>query len=160
MLLRSLPSFSYSHISLQVGMTVYHPLSLPTYNLYLSHPHPTHMSSETQVPVLIIGGGIVGLSASLCLSHHGIHSLLIERHSGTSIHPRARSVNARTMELFRGLGIDDLVREAGASISSSMGMHSGNSLKEVIEAKPRKEGPKKFPLSGLRTYFRSQFSFF
>lgn len=107
------------------------------------------MSSETQVPVLIIGGGIVGLSASLCLSNHGIHSLLIERHSGTSIHPRARSVNARTMELYRGLGIDDLVREAGASISASMGMHSGNSLKEVIEAKPRREGPKKFPLSGL-----------
>ncbi|MCJ1337408.1 hypothetical protein MMC09_002690 [Bachmanniomyces sp. S44760] len=107
------------------------------------------MSSETKVPVLIIGGGIVGLSASLCLSHHGIHSLVIERHPGTSIHPRARSVNARTMEIYHGLGIDDRVREAGASISSSMGIYYGTSLKEVIEAIPRKEGPKKFPLSGL-----------
>lgn len=107
------------------------------------------MSSETQVPVLIIGGGIVGLSASLCLSHYGIHSVVIERHSGTSIHPRARSVNARTMELYRRLGIENRVREAGASLSSSMGMHSGHSLKEVIEAKPRTEGPRKFPLAGL-----------
>ena len=107
------------------------------------------MSTESQVPVLIIGGGIVGLSASLCLSHHGIHSLLVERHSGTSIHPRARSVNARTMELYRSLGIDDLVREAGASISSSMGIYSGHSLKEIIEAKPRAEGPRKFPLADL-----------
>lgn len=107
------------------------------------------MSSETQVPVLIIGGGIVGLSASLCLSHYGIYSLVIERHSGTSIHPRARSVNARTMELYRGLGIEDRVREAGASLSPSMGIHSGYSIKGVIEAKPRTEGPRKFPLTGL-----------
>ncbi|KAI9742201.1 MAG: hypothetical protein M1818_004101 [Claussenomyces sp. TS43310] len=107
------------------------------------------MFSETQVPILIIGGGIVGLSASLCFSYHGIYSLVIERHSGISIHPRARSVNARTMELYRGLGIDSLVREAGASLSPSMGIHSGHSLREVIEAKKRTEGPRKFPISGL-----------
>ena len=107
------------------------------------------MSSETQVSVLIIGGGIVGLSASLCLSHHGIKSLVVERHSGTSIHPRARSVNARTMEIFRGIGIEGRIREAGASLSQSMGIHSGYSLKEVIEAKKRAEGPRKFPLVGL-----------
>lgn len=107
------------------------------------------MSSETHVPILIIGGGIVGLSASLCLSHYGIYSLVIERHSGTSIHPRARSVNARTMELYCHLGIEDCVREAGASLSPSMGILSGYSLKEVIEAKPRTEGPRKFPLTGL-----------
>ncbi|KAL8736977.1 MAG: hypothetical protein Q9181_002145 [Wetmoreana brouardii] len=107
------------------------------------------MSLETQVPVLIIGGGIIGLSASLFLSHHGIHSLVVERHPGTSIHPRARSVNARTMEIFRSLGIEDRVREAGASLSPSVGMYSGSSLKDVLEVKPRTEGPRKFPLTGL-----------
>ena len=107
------------------------------------------MSSNAQVQVLIIGGGIVGLSASLCLSRHSISSLLVERHSGTSIHPRARSVNARSMELFRSLGIDDRVCEAGASMSATVGIYSGPSLKEVIEVKPRKEGPRGFPLSGL-----------
>lgn len=107
------------------------------------------MSSETQIPVLIIGGGMVGLSASICLSHYGIKSLLIERHSGTSIHPRARSVNARTMELFRTLGFEDRAREAGASMSPTMGMMSGTSLKEAITARPRKEVPRKIPLAGL-----------
>lgn len=53
------------------------------------------------------------------------------------------------MELYRGLGIEDRVREAGASLSASMGFHSGYSPKEVIEAKPRTEGPRKFPLIGL-----------
>ncbi|KAJ8063600.1 hypothetical protein OCU04_007469 [Sclerotinia nivalis] len=107
------------------------------------------MTSESQISVLIVGGGIVGLSASLFLSQHGVKSLLIERHLGTSIHPRARSVNARTMELYRGLGIDELVREAGASMKATMGIHRGQSLKEVIEAKKRTEGPRKFPLAGL-----------
>ncbi|KAL8701447.1 MAG: hypothetical protein Q9201_004899 [Fulgogasparrea decipioides] len=107
------------------------------------------MSLENQIPVLIIGGGIVGVSASIFLSHDGIRSLVVERRSGTSIHPRARSVNARTMEIFRSLGIEDRVREAGASLSPSVGMHSGPSLKEVIEAKPRTKGPQKFPLTGI-----------
>lgn len=107
--------------------------------------------SETQVQVLIVGGGIVGLSASLFLSSHGIKSLLVERHAGTSIHPRARSVNARTMELYRGLGIDEAVREAGASLSSSMGIYKGSSLVEVIDpVKRRKQaGEQKFPLDNL-----------
>ena len=53
------------------------------------------------------------------------------------------------MEVFRHLGIDGLVREAGASLSPSFGIYSGNSLKEVIEAKARTEGAKKSPLTGL-----------
>ncbi|KAF2790398.1 FAD-binding monooxygenase-like protein [Melanomma pulvis-pyrius CBS 109.77] len=107
------------------------------------------MVSEFHFPVVIIGGGIVGLSASLFLSYQNVNSLVIERHSGTSIHPRARSVNARTMELFRHLGIDDRVRKAGASLSPTMGIYSGQSLKEVIESKPRREEGRKFPLVGM-----------
>lgn len=53
------------------------------------------------------------------------------------------------MEIFRHLGVDELVRKAGASISASMGIYTGSSLKEVIEAKPRRDGPRKVPLAGL-----------
>jgi len=107
------------------------------------------MASQTQITVLIVGGGVVGLSASLFLAYHGISPLVIERHSGTSIHPRARSVNARTMEFFRHLGIDNLVREAGASLAPTFGIYSGRSLKEVIEPKPRTLGERKMPLTGV-----------
>ncbi|KAF2714057.1 FAD-binding monooxygenase-like protein [Pleomassaria siparia CBS 279.74] len=107
------------------------------------------MSFETHVPILIIGGGIVGLTASLFLSQQGIKSIVVERHAETSIHPRARSVNARTMELFRHLGIDDRVREAGASLSPTMGIYSGHTLREVIEMKPRSKGKRKIPMAGL-----------
>jgi putative polyketide hydroxylase len=107
------------------------------------------MSSHTQIPVLIIGGGIVGLSASLFLAYHGIESMVIERHSGTSIHPRARSVNARTMELYRHLGIDDRIRKAGGSMSATKGIYTGTSLKQVLDPKPRTKGVRKLPFTGL-----------
>jgi putative polyketide hydroxylase len=66
-----------------------------------------------EVPVLIVGGGPVGLMASLLLSRLGIRSLLVERHPGTAIHPKARGINARTMEVFRQQGIETAVRQAG-----------------------------------------------
>jgi putative polyketide hydroxylase len=66
-----------------------------------------------EIPVLIVGGGPVGLSASLLLSRLGIRSLLVERHPGTAIHPKARGINARTMEIFHQQGIEDDVRAAG-----------------------------------------------
>jgi 2-polyprenyl-6-methoxyphenol hydroxylase-like FAD-dependent oxidoreductase len=65
------------------------------------------------IPVLISGGGPVGLTASLLLSQHGVRSLLVERHPGTAVTPKARGINARTMELYRQCGIDTAVREAG-----------------------------------------------
>ena len=72
--------------------------------------------SEADIPVLIVGGGPVGLSASLLLSRHGVRSLLLERHSGTSIHPKARGLNVRTLELFRVWGIEPTVRAAAKDL--------------------------------------------
>jgi putative polyketide hydroxylase len=65
------------------------------------------------IPVLISGGGPVGLTASLLLSRHGVRSLLVERHPGTALTPKARGINARTMEVFRQCGIDAAIRDAG-----------------------------------------------
>ncbi|KFY29386.1 hypothetical protein V491_00061 [Pseudogymnoascus sp. VKM F-3775] len=100
------------------------------------------MAQTQHVPVLIVGGGIVGLSASLFLSQHSIRHVLVEKHAGTSIHPRGRSVNARTMELYRSLGIDNAIREAGASLAPSQGIFPGPSLAVAIKPVAHKEGPK------------------
>jgi len=64
------------------------------------------ISSIKDVPVLIVGGGPVGLSLALALARQNICSLVVERHPGTTQHPRARGVNVRTMELFRQWGND------------------------------------------------------
>ena len=52
------------------------------------------------------------------------------------------------MELYRGLRIEDRVREAGALLSPTFGIHSGHSLREVIETKPRQKALGSFPLLG------------
>ncbi|GHO61015.1 FAD-dependent monooxygenase [Ktedonobacter robiniae] len=70
-------------------------------------PHP---NVDETTPMLIVGGGLVGLSASLFLSWHGSSSMLVERHPGTAIHPRAMGFTPRTMELFRSLGIEEAIR--------------------------------------------------
>ena len=68
------------------------------------------------VPVLIVGGGPVGLTASILLSQHGVRSLLAERHPGTAILPKARGINARTMEMYRQCGVEQEIRDAGLPV--------------------------------------------
>lgn len=68
--------------------------------------------ATTETPVLIVGGGPVGLTASILLSHHGVRSLLVERHPRTTIHPKARGLNARTMEIYHQLGVAPAIRAA------------------------------------------------
>ena len=75
------------------------------------------ISYDETVPVLIVGGGLIGLSTSLFLSWHGISSLLIERHPGTAIHPRAVGFTPRTMELFRSVGVEEAIRQAEPPIT-------------------------------------------
>ena len=67
-------------------------------------------SDIEEVPVLIVGGSIVGLSAALFLAAHGVRVLGVERHGGTAIHPRAGHFHLRTLELMRSVGLEQVVR--------------------------------------------------
>jgi len=77
------------------------------------------MVADIEVPALIVGGGPVGLCTSLLLSRFGVLSLLVERHPATSIHPRARGINVRTMEILRTWGLEHEVREAGRALENA-----------------------------------------
>jgi 2-polyprenyl-6-methoxyphenol hydroxylase-like FAD-dependent oxidoreductase len=68
------------------------------------------MSTDEQVPVLIAGGSLVGLSTAMLLGMHGVHSLVVERHAGTAVHPRAAHFHLRTLEVLRAAGIEPAVR--------------------------------------------------
>jgi 2-polyprenyl-6-methoxyphenol hydroxylase-like FAD-dependent oxidoreductase len=70
--------------------------------------------SEINVPVLIVGGSLVGLSAAMLLARHGIHSLTAERHPGTAIHPRAAHATQRTMEIFRSVDLENQISNRSA----------------------------------------------
>ena len=66
--------------------------------------------AEIDVPVLIVGAGPAGLSASNLLSRYGVRHLLAEKHPGTAHTPRAHIVNQRTVEIFRHMGLEDRLR--------------------------------------------------
>jgi 2,4-dichlorophenol 6-monooxygenase len=74
--------------------------------------------SERRVPVLIVGGGGCGLSASIFLSNLGIGSLLIERHPQPGRMPKARYLNQRTMEIFRQHGVADAIYRRSMPLAS------------------------------------------
>lgn len=82
--------------------------------------------------VLIIGGGITGLTAALLLERCNIDFILIEKHKTTSILPRARTIDIRTMEIYRELGLSENLREAGKELAPSWGILRGNNLKEAL----------------------------
>ena len=65
----------------------------------------------TEVPVLIVGGSLNGLTAALCLAHHGIKSLVVERQSSTTVQYKFRGISPRSMEIFRSLGIEPDIRQ-------------------------------------------------
>jgi 2-polyprenyl-6-methoxyphenol hydroxylase-like FAD-dependent oxidoreductase len=84
---------------------------------------------DVEVPVLIIGGSLVGLSTSLFLAHHGVPHLVVERHRGTAIHPRAAFLMQRTVELFRGVGAeDDVIAAAGREFVQNGAIMAAESL--------------------------------
>ncbi|ADD41823.1 FAD-dependent monooxygenase [Stackebrandtia nassauensis] len=67
----------------------------------------------TRTSVLIVGGGLAGLSTALFLSWHGVSCVLVEQHTDVPIHPRMRGLPPPLVELYRPLGLETrLTREA------------------------------------------------
>jgi 2-polyprenyl-6-methoxyphenol hydroxylase-like FAD-dependent oxidoreductase len=72
-------------------------------------------SKELETPVLIVGGGPVGLTLALDLAIRGVRSTLVERDAGTAAEllAKAGTLNERTMEYCRRLGVSDAIASVG-----------------------------------------------
>jgi 2-polyprenyl-6-methoxyphenol hydroxylase-like FAD-dependent oxidoreductase len=98
-----------------------------------SNRNPGH-----DVPVLIAGGGPVGLTMALLLARHGVMSTIVERRPPRiSSAPKAHVVNPRSLEIFKSLGVDiETLRQNGASrgdteVSRFMTKLSGTELGHI-----------------------------
>lgn len=67
----------------------------------------------TDAPVVIAGGGPIGMTLALDLAGHGVRSIVLERNATTTRHPKMDLTNGRSMELFRRMGVVDRLRRAG-----------------------------------------------
>ncbi len=86
------------------------------------------MPSRLTVPVLVVGGGPVGLSTAIALRRFGVPCLLVERHPSTSLFPKGRALTTRTMEIFRQWGLEDEVTAAGLPREESLFIYLGETL--------------------------------
>ena len=73
---------------------------------------------DTQV--LIVGAGPVGLTLAVDLGKRGIRCMLIEQKEAPAFLPKMERCNARTMELYRRMGISERVRAAGLPRTAPM----------------------------------------
>lgn len=69
--------------------------------------------ADIETPVLIIGGGTVGLFLAVELGAKEVPFLLVDAKETTSTHPKGSTVNARSMEHLRRLGVAPELRQIG-----------------------------------------------
>jgi putative polyketide hydroxylase len=77
-------------------------------------------ATTLEAPVLVVGAGPAGLAAAAELTRHGIPTLLVERRTRLSSHPRATVLSLRSMELMRAWGLEAEVRERSVEVDWRM----------------------------------------
>jgi 2-polyprenyl-6-methoxyphenol hydroxylase-like FAD-dependent oxidoreductase len=66
-----------------------------------------------ETPVIIVGGGPVGMNLALDLAWRDVPCMLVNEPKTTPNHPQGNTHNARTMEIYRRLGIANRMRDVG-----------------------------------------------
>src|SRR5438105_3343395 len=63
--------------------------------------------------VLIAGGGPTGLTLAVDLGLRGVRTILVEQKEAPQFLPKMERCNARSMEIYRRMGLAERVRAAG-----------------------------------------------
>ncbi len=71
------------------------------------------MPHFSETDVLVVGAGPVGLTLAVDLGRRGVRCMLVEQKPAPEFLPKMERCNARTMEIFRRIGLADAVRRAG-----------------------------------------------
>src|SRR5215208_6975566 len=71
------------------------------------------MTDAFDTEVLIVGAGPTGLTLAIDLGQRGIRCLLIEQKDSPQLLPKMERCNARSMEIYRRMGLADQIRSAG-----------------------------------------------
>src|SRR5947209_20308460 len=72
----------------------------------------------TDRQILIVGAGPTGLVLALWLTRLGVRVRLIDKTPEPGTTSRAVAVQARTLELYRQVGLSDAVVEAGVKVAA------------------------------------------
>jgi 2,4-dichlorophenol 6-monooxygenase len=83
--------------------------------------------ADENVPVLLVGGGGAGLTASMLLARQGIEHLLVSARATTSDLPKAHVLNQRAMEVLDDAGVAEAIarRSTPAEQMSATAFYAG-----------------------------------
>jgi 2-polyprenyl-6-methoxyphenol hydroxylase-like FAD-dependent oxidoreductase len=88
--------------------------------------------STGPAPVLVVGAGPTGLLMSLWLTKYGVPHRIVDKTTGTGQTSRAIVMHARTLELYRMLGIADDILKLGTKVEKMVIRHSGKERGEML----------------------------
>jgi 2-polyprenyl-6-methoxyphenol hydroxylase-like FAD-dependent oxidoreductase len=80
--------------------------------------------------VLIVGAGPIGLTLAIDLGKRGVRCILIEQKARPAFLPKMERVNARTMEIYRRMGLAQQIRTAGLRADCPMDVYIVLALNE------------------------------
>lgn len=86
---------------------------------------------NTLIEVLIVGGGPVGLTLAIDLGRRGVRCTIIEQNHAPAFQPKMERCNARTMEIFRRMGIAERIRASGLRSDCPMDVYVVTALNEA-----------------------------
>ena len=72
---------------------------------------PFTSSVDEEVPILVVGGGGAGLTASMLLARQGVEHLLVSARPQTSDLPKAHVLNQRAMEVLEDVGVAEAIAQ-------------------------------------------------
>src|SRR5437899_8067861 len=76
-------------------------------------------ATDTSTDVLIAGAGPTGLVLALSLRHQGVRVRIVDKEALPGTTSRALAVHARTLELYRQVGLADAVVERGLKFAAA-----------------------------------------
>jgi 2-polyprenyl-6-methoxyphenol hydroxylase-like FAD-dependent oxidoreductase len=80
--------------------------------------------------VLVVGAGPVGLTLAIDLGRRGIRCTLVEKKEAPEFLPKMERCNARTMEIFRRMGLAGKIRAAGLARDVPMDVYIALAMNE------------------------------
>lgn len=89
---------------------------------YKAAPPPA-ASGQDAAPVVIAGGGLVGLTAALDLARRGVRSVLLDEDDTVSLGSRAICFAKRTLEIYGRLGLGARFLEKGVTWNTGRVFH-------------------------------------
>jgi 2-polyprenyl-6-methoxyphenol hydroxylase-like FAD-dependent oxidoreductase len=90
--------------------------------------HNSRSTLKSEVSVLIVGAGPVGLTLALELERFGVPYRIIEKNAGPSNATKAMAIHSRTLEIFRQLGVADRMISAGKQIRRFRANSNGKTI--------------------------------